>query len=114
MKSHKIQVTTNALEQPNLSAYLQVEPSAKRRANIIKRLAELGAMLEKMGLTNLTTGSLATSSPPMRINASAHEGRLLDADLGSEFFDNALSGFMTSPSQDSDNDPALGRRPDQV
>jgi hypothetical protein len=109
MRSHKIQVTINSPEQPNLSKYLEHEPSARRRANIIKRLAELGAMLEKIGLADLAQGSLASPHLPTEQNRSQQEARLLGADLGDDFFANALSGFMSPPSQDSDDDPTPGR-----
>jgi hypothetical protein len=109
VKSHKIQVTINGLEQPNLTEYLQREPSARKRANIIKRLAELGAMLEKIGLADLTRGSLASPHLPTTQKGSLPERRLLAADLGDDFFANALSSFMSPSSEDSADDPSTGR-----
>jgi hypothetical protein len=105
MESHKIQITISELEQPCLVEYLKQEPSARKRANIIKRLAELGATAEKIGLTRLTTGSLMTVHPSIEQAGAREQSGLADAHLGGDFFENALSDLMQSRSQRSDNGP---------
>jgi len=106
MKSHKIQVTTNSAGQPNLTERLDREPSARRRADLIKHLAELGAMLESIGLTNLLGSSTSRSDGiHMRI-APSLESKPITGELGDDFFTNALADYMPESSRASQKEPS--------
>ncbi|MDR6450300.1 UNVERIFIED_ORG: hypothetical protein ABIC54_000777 [Burkholderia sp. 1263] len=105
MKSHRIQVTTNSAGQPNLTERLDREPSPRRRADLIKHLAELGAMLESIGLTNiLGSATCRSGGANMRIVLSSESKPI--GDLGDEFFINALADYMPGSSRTSEKEPS--------
>ncbi|MFM0125944.1 hypothetical protein P0D73_45195 [Paraburkholderia sp. RL18-101-BIB-B] len=106
MKSHKIQVTTNSAGQPNLTDRLDREPSPRRRADLIKHLAELGAMLESIGLTNILGSTTSRSDgTKMRIVPSP-KSKPIKGELGDDFFTNALADYMPGSSRTSEEEPS--------
>jgi hypothetical protein len=106
MKSHKIQVTTNSAGQPNLTERLDREPSPRRRADLIKHLAELGAMLESIGLTNLLGSTTSRSDATNMSIVPSSESKPINGELGLDFFTNALADYMPGSSRTSEKAPS--------
>jgi hypothetical protein len=111
MKSHKTQVTTNAVAQPNLTDRLDRESSARRRADIIKRLAELGALLESMGLANLLGNVIPRPHIDDTSKVTSQEDKPANVELGDDFFTNALASFMSASPQEFEAESPQGIPP---
>lgn len=105
MNSHKTQVTTNSVAQPQLTERLNREPSARRRAEIIKRLAEFGALMENVGLANIVGNMVPRPHVVNTSEVSSLEDKPVNSELGDDFFANALSGYMSTSSQESGVEP---------
>jgi hypothetical protein len=104
MKSHKIQVTTNSAGQPHLTERLDREASPRRRADLIKHLAELGAMLESVGLINILESTTSPSNGTSMRTVPPPERKPIKGELGDDFFANALADFMPGLSRTSEDE----------
>lgn len=96
MSIHKGHYTVHAAENPHLAQILAGEPSARRRARLLVKYAELGCMLQNMGLPvmNSTLPSSGPPSPVVHVD-DALDFRSGSAALGGDFFENALADFMS-------------------
>ena len=92
------QFTIDSLSQPNLSALLASEPSARKRSAAVASYAELGCVFLKL----LQSGAIAAkiSSPPLiRVSGETafHENPATDQ-ITNQLLDNIFGDFSFSSS----------------
>jgi hypothetical protein len=100
MSTYKGHYTVHAVEDPHISEILAGEPSARRRARLLVKYAELGCMLQKMGLTDLSSNMPASRPAGKVVHVDNTEIKSASATLGEEFITNVLADFM-SPVSDA-------------
>jgi hypothetical protein len=100
MTSLKGRFTVHEVEDCHIAEVLAREPSARRRSRLLVRYADLGRMLEKMGVTG-ASGIGTVLQPAMAISGIPEPAPTLNTDLGHTFFANALGDYM-SPEVDRD------------
>lgn len=94
--------TVHEVEDAHIAEVLALEPSPRRRSRLLVRYANLGRMLEKMGVTE-GSGVGARLQPAITISeAPQPQQPTVVTDLGDAFFANALSDFMSSARAEGD------------
>jgi hypothetical protein len=94
MTSLKGRFTVHEVENRHIAEVLAREPSPKRRSRLLVRYADLGRMLEKMGVTG-ANGIGTVLQPAVAISGIPEPPPTLNTDLGNTFFDNALADYMS-------------------
>lgn len=99
MKSFKGHFMVHQMEDPYISEVLSGESCPRRRSRLLVRYANVGCLLEKMGLTQMN--NVVPLSRPDGTVAPVREpdSQSISSVLGEDFIANVLSDFM-SPAPD--------------
>ncbi|MGF6539452.1 hypothetical protein [Paraburkholderia youngii] len=99
MNMFKGHYTVHQLEDPHLSEVLAAESCPRRRSRLLVKYANLGCLLEKIGLSQ--TNNNAPFSHPDSPIVPMREANVqsISSALGEEFIANVLADFM-SPAPD--------------
>jgi hypothetical protein len=105
MNTFKGHYTIHASEHPHLSETLAGEASARRRARLLVTFAELGCMLQKMGLTGMNKTISVSHPGSSAVHMDNTETSPASAALGDEFVTNLLATFMSPPPDATGDEP---------